>query len=87
MNGKLFFFIAVIAFMVFAFREITRIDEKIYKDHNAAIEKYARENNLPPYVTITRIHGCEYLESGSGYSFSRCHKGDCDNPIHYKNKD
>ena len=35
-------------------------------------------------IRITRIDGCEYLESGAYRNFTRTHKGNCDNPIHYQ---
>ena len=86
MNGKILFFIIIVSLIVFSC-ELIKSDEKEYKEKKEKKEQYARENDLPINVRITRIHGCEYLESGVGYSFDRCHKGDCDNPIHYKNKD
>jgi prepilin-type N-terminal cleavage/methylation domain-containing protein len=36
-------------------------------------------------IRVVRIDGCEYLESGVANGFTRTHKGNCDNPIHYQN--
>jgi prepilin-type N-terminal cleavage/methylation domain-containing protein len=40
----------------------------------------------PAGTSITRIDGCEYIESGIFDNFTRTHKGNCDNPIHFQNK-
>lgn len=39
----------------------------------------------PSGTRVTRIDGCEYLESGHYNNFTRTHKGNCDNPIHRSN--
>jgi len=33
---------------------------------------------------VTRVDGCQYLRFYTGRGFDYTHKGDCDNPIHYK---
>lgn len=78
-------FSSIAFFVVYIFVEENK-REKTRIIHELNSRKYAFENHLPPYTKITRIRGCQYLESGSGYSFSRTHMGDCDNPIHHNIK-
>lgn len=53
-----------------------------------AIMSPAFKKPLPGYpagTTVVRIDGCQYLEGGTYNNFTRTHKGNCDNPIHYQN--
>lgn len=55
---------------------IVRIGSQIDKD---------TPEGFPRGTTITRIDGCQYIESGVYNNFTRTHKGNCDNPVHYTN--
>lgn len=74
--------IAILSFGFYAFLRLIRKENASFEAVEAEAHNYADENKLPIYTKITRIRGCQYLETGFGNAFTRTHMGDCDNPIH-----
>ena len=52
--------------------------------NNRVSTEWIEDSGLCHGVAILKIDGCEYIFKKSGYSGGAAHKGDCDNPIHYK---
>jgi hypothetical protein len=80
-------FVMIIGFLLgMVLISLTSCDKTISEQIENPIELRQKSNDRFKNVTEFTYGGCEYIKVGFGENTWGSHKGNCENPIHFENK-